>query len=244
MGKFYSATIIEDNPTLRGTRLTNWFSQFEGITVELYDFEFNQNEHYIGPKITVDGTDIEIFLGIHPSAITWSYVWVKNNIVPESASRMEYKAAGGGSNFGIVATAYIDENCIILSACQNVNGFEVIIPKTSNDKRLLGYGRISIGSISGTNYFLDASSLTYEEVTDTARVPYKYTNMFPYVATAGTIDFTNEAFFINGADYKSFITETLKECSTVSLLSTQSLPTGNCVALGAHCLAPLDEEGE
>lgn len=242
MGKFYSATIIEDNPTLRGTRLTNWFSQFEGITVELYEFELNVNEHYIGPKITVDGTDIEIFLGIHPNAVTWSYVWVKNNIVPEGATRIEYKASGGGNNFGVVATAYIDENCIVLSACQNVNGFEVIIPKTSNGKRLLGYGRISIGSISGTNYFLDASSLTYEEVTDTARARYTYTDMFPFVAIAGTIDFTNEAFFVNGIGYKSFITETLKECSAVSLLSTQSLPTGNCVALGAHCLAPLDEE--
>jgi hypothetical protein len=244
MGKFYSATIIEDNPTLRGTRLANWFSQFEGITVELYDFELTQNEHYIGPKITVDGTDIEIFLGIHPNATTWSYVWVKNNIIPEGATRLEYKAAGGGYNFGVVATAYIDENCIVLSACQNFNGFEVIIPKTSNDKRLLGYGRIGIGNISGTNYFLDASSLTYEEITDTARVPYKYINMFPYNAEAGTIDYTVGGIFVDGAQFKHFKSEALVECSTVSLLTTQSLIIGNCIALGTHCLAPLDMEEE
>lgn len=244
MGKFYSATITEDNPTLRGTRLANWFSQFDGITVELYDFALTQNEHYIGPKITVDGTDIEIFLGSHLNAVTWSYVWVKNNIVPEGATRLEYKASGGGNNFGVVATAYIDENCIVLSACQNFNGFEVIIPKTSSGKRLLGYGRISIANISGTNYFLDASSLTFEDIDDTARIPYRYINMFPYNAEAGTIDYTIGGIFVDGAQFKHFKTEALVECSTVSLLTTQSLIIGNCIALGTHCLAPLDMEEE
>lgn len=233
MGKFYT-TKFPSRDIPRITQLSDWFNAFDGITSEVVDVTV-ENIQFTGAKVTIDGTDIEVYLGDRPTAITNSYAYIKLGDYTLASQR----TTGGGSETGINATAYIDENCILLCACQNVNGFEILYTKTKDNKYILG-GKVSV---NGNSLIIDdIKNLTYIEIGDASHSPHYYTDMFPYTAIAGTIDFTNEASFVNGNNYKIFSTEALKECSTVTLLSGQSLPTGNCVALGAHCLAPLDDE--
>ena len=244
MGKFYTAAISSMDPTARATSISEWFNSLDGVSSEVIDYTYSGNT-YKSANITIDGTDIEMLFGLLNNRVGTSVVHAYNG---EAALVSDYYITGADGNVTDAKLyAYIDDNCILLSAFQSNSynpsdvDIQVVYLKTSDNKHLVGYTALS-NAITGRNVdFADISLLTFEDVDDTARVPYKYTNMFPYVATAGTIDFTNEAFFVNGTGYKSFITEALKECSTVTLLSTQSLPTGNCVALGAHCLAPLDE---
>lgn len=243
MGKFYSASIAVTDATARVTSISNWFNNLEGVSSELVDYTYN-SVTVRAAKITIDDTDIEILFGLVPSHYGTSIVHVFNTedkkLIPDSC-----ETGNDGTTTNAQLYAYIDDNCVLLSLYQSntynptTNGFQVVYVKTSDDKHLVGYFRFSARN---SDMYADMPTLTFEDVDDSARVPYNYTNMFPYVATAGTIDFTNEAFFVDGNNVRAFSTEALKECSTVTMLSTQSLPTGNCVALGAHCLAPLDDE--
>ena len=241
MGKFYSAKFTVEDSTARITSISNWFNALDGITSEVIDYEFNGNA-YKAAKISIDNTPIEVLFGVKTTNANHTVVYAKNGdiyLINNTATTKSEQQLGT-----VNAYAYIHENIVLIGIKHMKyydsganNGVEILYLKTSENKYLIGYYR------NGTNDgFVDISSMTFEDVDDTARVPYNYTNMFPYVATAGTIDFITEGFFVDGNQYKHFETDTLRECSTVSLLSTQSLPTGNCVALGAHCLAPLDEE--
>ncbi len=245
MGKFYSTLISATDVTQRATSISNWIDNLEGFSSTVVSYS-SSGSVFTSAKITLDDTNIEVLFGIGANNINGTTVYVKNGdikLLPDN------KKGPSGAVADIYIGAYIDENCRFLSirqrqALNESNGVEVLYLTTSTGNNLIGYGKNDTGTSSNpidSRDVLDVSSLVFEDVDDSARVPYKYTNMFPYVATAGTIDFTNEAFFINGG-YKKFATDALKECSTVTLLSGQSLPTGNCVALGVHCLAPLDEE--
>ena len=110
---------------------------------------------------------------------------------------------------------------------------------TDAGKTLIGYG----GNTTNTE-MVDISTLTFEDVTDTARIAYTYTNMFPYEADSGSLDFLAQAYFVNGG-VRKFTSTILKECSTVSILSTGSMPNPLPFhfAIGAHCLVPLDQGG-
>lgn len=240
MGKFYTAAITSMDPIARATSISEWFNNLDGVSSELIDYTYN-NVSFKSANITIDDTDIEILFGICASDRGISISHLKNGednyLIPDTYTSGSTQAVTDAKLY-----AYIDDNCIMLSVYQSnsynpsTNGVEIIYVKTTDNKYLIGYHKHNTQSMD----YVDISSLIFEDVDDTARVPYTYTNMFPYVAIAGTIDFTNEAFFVNNG-YRKFTTDNLKECSTVSLLSTQSLPTGNCVAIGAHCLAPLDD---
>lgn len=242
MGKFYSASIAVMDPSARITSISEWFNDLDGVSSEVIDYTYSGNT-FKSAKITIDDTNIEILFGLISNRIGTSVVHVYNTSDKKLISD-SYETGNDGTTTNAQLYAYIDDNCILLSLYQSntynptTNGFQVVYVKTSNDRHLVGYFRFYERN---SNMFVDMPTLTFEDVDDSARVPYKYTNMFPYVATAGTIDFTNEAFFVNNG-VRAFSTDALKECSTVTLLSGQSLPTGNCVALGVHCLAPLDEE--
>jgi len=245
MGKFYDAAITTTDPIARATSISEWFNNLDGVSSELIDYTYSGNT-YKSANITIDGTDIEMLFGLLNNRVGTSVVHAYNG---EAALISDYYITGtDGTVTDAKLYAYIDDNCILLSAFQSNSynpsdvGIQVVYLKTSDNKHLVGYTALS-NAITGRNVdFADISLLTYEDVDDTARIPYKYTNMFPYVAAAGTIDFITKGFFVDGNQYKQFETEALRECSTVTLLSGQSLPTGNCVALGAHCLAPADEE--
>ncbi len=247
MGKFYSAAIATTDPLERVTSISEWFNNLEGISSEVIDYTYN-NATYKSANITIDGTDIEMLFGILNGRLGTVVVHARNGettILPDS-----YENGADGRVLPAKLYAYIDDNCIVLSVFQandynpSDNGIEIVYLKTLDNKNLIGYIVLSYDTTGRYVDFANISSLTFEEVTDTSRVPYKYINMFPYNAEAGTIDYTIGGIFVDGAQFKHFKTEALVECSTVSLLTTQSLIIGNCIALGTHCLAPLDMEEE
>jgi hypothetical protein len=102
---------------------------------------------------------------------------------------------------------------------------------------LIGYKELLTDS-----QYVDISTLTFEETSDLSRTQFSYTNMFQYTSVSGSLDYLGQAYFVNGNNLKKFTTDILRECSTVTLLSTASLSDGNWLAIGAHCLAPLDSE--
>ena len=235
MGKFYNAQITVRDPQALAESISNFFNNLDGVTSEVIEYTYSSNTYYTA-DIKIDGTDIELYCGCQGS-LTFLTKLINGDITYLSDRTNSHSDAPK-----TIVSAYIDDACIMLYCYSqirfDVQGIQVMYVKTSDDKRLVGYNRYITGVYDYN--FLDISTLTFEDLADTARIPHTYTNMFPYTAVAGTIDFTNEGFFINNG-IRKFSTTALKECSTVTLGSTQSLPVGNCIALGAHCLAPLDE---
>ena len=121
-------------------------------------------------------------------------------------------------------------------------GIEVAIVNVSNSNVLVGY---KVNTSNPVQQFVDISELTFENVSDSARIQYSYTNMFPYESNPGTLDFLAQSYFVNNG-VRVYMSDLLKECSTLSLLTTASLPypLGNHIAVGAHCIVPITvEEG-
>ena len=237
MGKFYTAK-FPGTDISRIEQVSNWFNAFEEfssevITVTVDDIEF------IGAEIGINGTSIKMFLGDQSGALTRSYSYVKNGDIILGS----HLTLGGGEETGINVSAYIDEKCILLCACQNHNGPQVMYTRTVGGDYLVGYKTDVNGN---TNIIADISSMTFEELSDTSRTPYTYANMFPYTATSPTLDFLTKAYFKNGLKYASFTSDILKSCSTISLLETASLPDslGPHMAIGAHCIVPVDIDEE
>ena len=248
MGKFYSASISTTDPTERATSISNWFDNLDGVSAETLDYEYDSNT-YKSVNISIDNTSIELLFGIKSNNVGTSVVHANNgeNVLISDI----YKTGDNSATTDAKLYAYIDADCIMISVCQSntynptTNGIELVYVKTSNDKHLIGY---YVHNTRGV-FFADIASLTFEDVSDNARLHHSYTNMFPFAAISGQVDFLNQAYFVNanpgssGAT-KSFKVDILRECSTVSLLSTISLPDPlpNHVAFGAHCIAPLDNE--
>lgn len=245
MGKFYTANFTVEDPTSRATSISEWFNNLDEITSELIDYEHNDST-YKAAKITIDGTPIEVLFGVKTADAKDTVVYAKNgdiylinNILP----------SGPDSGIGVVNTyAYIHENIVLIGIKYMThypvaanNGIEVLYLKTLENKYLIGYYR------NGTNDgFIDISSMTFEEISDSSRTPYTYANMFPYTATPPSLDFLTKAYFKNGLDYVSFTSDILKSCSVMSLLETASLPDplGPHMAIGAHCIVPVDIDEE
>jgi hypothetical protein len=248
MGKFYDASVSVTDPAERATSISNWFNNLEGISSEVIDYEYDDNT-YKAANIVIDGTDISILFGIKSDAVGTSVVHAYNGEDKVLISDT-YATGNDGNTTAAKLYAYIDDNCIMLSVCQSnstANGVEIIYVKTADNKYLVGYYRHSTQNV----YFVDISSLTFEEINDSARLIHSYTNMFPFAAILGQVDFLNQAYFVQANPgvsnaYKSFKVDILKECSTVTLLSTVSLPypLNNHLAIGAHCIVPLDDEEE
>lgn len=248
MGKFYSASISATDPSERATSISNWFDNLDGVSAETLDYEYDSNT-YKSVNISIDNTDIELLFGIKSNSIGTSVVHAnngENELISDT-----YKTGADGNVTDAKLYAYIDDDCIMVSVCQSntynptTNGIELVYVKTSNNKHLVGYYTHATQNV----FFADIASLTFEEVGDDARLHHSYTNMFPFAAISGQVDFLNQAYFVNAnpgssGSTKSFEVDILRECSTVSLLSTISLPDPlpNHVAFGAHCIAPLDDE--
>lgn len=233
MGKFYTAKFTGDDIS-RIDQVSSWFNAFDGITSEVVTVTVG-NIDFVGAKVSIDGTGIEMFLGDVSDSVTRSHSYIKN----EDTVLASNTVTSGGSETGINVSAYIDEKCILLCACQNVNGPQVMYTRTVGEDYLVGYKTNVNGN---TNIIVDISSMVFEEVSDSSRTPYTYANMFPYTADGAALDFLTNAYFKNGLNYKSFTSDILKECSTISLLSTASLPEplGPHLAIGAHCIVPVD----
>ena len=249
MGKFYSATITTTDPTERATSISNWFNEFEGISSEVIDYEHDSNT-YASANVSINDTNVGMLFGIKNNAVGTSVVHVNNG----SDELIEDTVVSGANSSVTNAKlyAYISEDCIMLSVFQgnsynpSYNGVEIVYVKTSDNKHLIGYYLLSTNSD-----FADISLLKFKDVADSVGLIHSYTNMFPFAAIAGQVDFLNQAYFVQANPgtanaTKSFRVDVLRECSTVTLLSTVSLPypLNNHLAIGAHCIVPLDDEEE
>lgn len=241
MGVYDNVTITTGDRDARLDSLATYLNGLDGITAEVYideDWDVSYDTHPHGVLFSFDGTSIQGFYGYFRD-LNYNAIWLKNGnewLIPHTIYDPYYSATN------LMAHVYIDEHCSIIAIKDTMNdraGLEVML-LTIGSKKLVGYKYWS-----GSQTFYDISSMTFEDIEDTIRVLYSYTNMFPYSAPAGQLDFINQAYFVNGNNVKKFTTEFLKECSAVNLLSSASLPAplGNFIAIGAHCLAPLDEEG-
>ena len=199
------------------------------------------NDTYTGVNFSFVDTDISGFFGYFSLPYTGCQLKIGENtnlIDPVSHSYM------GSANLAI--NSYIDDNCTYLAIKdlqQQHGGVEVMILKLSETKTLIGYKDLYNVASEVTYEVADISALTFKDISNIEGISYTYTDMFPYTAAGGTIDFLAQSYFVNGG-VRKFQSNFLRECSTITLKSTASLPDGNYVALGAHCLAPLDEEVE
>lgn len=190
---------------------------------------------YTGASFELAGTDISGFFGYN--GLSYTACCLKNGdneLIPNTARN-------NSSETNLAVNTYIDDNCIYIAINDlqaNKTGLELMLLNISSSKVLIGYKELNTA-----DEIADISTLIFEDISDTARVQYTYTNMFPYVAISGTIDFLAQSYFVNGG-VKKFQSNLLRECSTVTIKSTVSLPDGNYIALGAHCLAPRDDEEE
>lgn len=201
------------------------------------------HEGYTGFYFYFDGTSIIGFYG-YQDAMHNVHLWLKNGdtylISPWTSDNIY------GAQEQMIVHSYVDENLTLLSFRDLQlfrSGMEVALLTIDASTKLIGYAR-NISTDNPPSTFLDISTLTFENISDVTRQPLTYTNMFPYAAPAGTLDFLAKGYFVNNG-VRKYTSEFMKECSTVNLLSTASLPypLNNHLAIGAHCIVPLDDEG-
>lgn len=240
MGVYNNLNISTTDITQRATLAAAFLNGFDGITAEVYEYEYESNT-FVGIRFSFDETNIEGFYGYRDSCY-YGCGWYRNGdiyyINPFQEGRRD---EGVGSAF--IIHAYSDSHCKLISLKDNGrwrSGIEVMAVTDTSSNELVGYYKYP--TIYDT--FVDISSLTFEKIDDPVRLPSTYTNMFPYSAPAGTLDFLAKSYFVNNG-VRRYSSELMKECSTVSLLSTVSLPypLNNHLAIGAHCIVPLDNEG-
>ena len=238
MGVHNRVVIDDTTASSRIDSLIQFLNNTDGITAEAKTEEIS-SDNYDGVLYAFDGADILCFFGYKTGGLLHTACWVKNG------ENTIYGPVTNGNDFvdptDLAINTYISDECKIVSindASTSRGGLETILIGINN-AQLIGYGgNTTIAEL------VDISSLTFKDVADTAGIQYTYANMFPYAANAGTLDFLAQSYFVNGG-VRKFTSTFMMECSTVSLGSTVSLtnPLGNHLAIGAHCLVPLDQGG-
>lgn len=245
MGTYYDTNIYGNNLTEINTNIVNYLNNIEGISAELYD-DIASDKTYYGFVIRYNDSNLEIFLGRSTDSFVITRSWVKNGDVYISGP---YDTTGSidGLNWCSLKI-YVDGTFILFNACYisnrggTPNGLgacnSAFITMENSDKLIGYYPGVSTKEIQ------DISTLIFENINDPARIQYSYANMFPYTANSGTLDFLAQSYFTNNG-VRRYTTKLLKECSTVNLLSTVSLPDplGNHLAIGEHCIVPITVEG-
>ena len=198
------------------------------------------DEGYTGFYFHFDGTSVIGFYGYFSNNVR---LWLKNG---DTYLISPWTSDTSGAQDQMVVHSYVDDNLILLSFRDLQayrSGMEVALLTIDEYTKLIGYARNATTEYN-LSTFLDISTLTFENISDVTRQPLSYTNMFPYAAPAGTLDFLAKGYFVNNG-VRKYTSEFIKECSTVNLLSTASLPypLNNHLAIGAHCIVPLDDEG-
>ena len=229
MGVYNDIEITTQDITQKFTSAANYLDSLPGITAEVVTFQVS-SDSYTGVRYSFDETDVVCTYACKSSDNHWRYHEVKNgDAVLATGSNWS------NNNVSIKIYSYVDDNCTFIYILET-NTYSLNTTLVSiNSTKLIGYGTS-----------MDVSTLTFEDIDDSIRIPYHYSNMFPYAAPPGQLDFIAQGYFVNGNSVKKFTSTLLKECSTVNILSTASLPypLGNHLAIGAHCLVPLDAEEE
>ncbi len=240
MGVFGSTIFSNGNASERASLLANYLNQLDGITAETETITVS-SDSYTGAKFTIDEIDVTGFLGFNSSCQTTA-AYIKNN----NTDTYLYNPTASGNTFqhwtNVKIYYYLDDDIKLINVGDLMNGYrfklELMSVTTTTSTKLVGY-KVEAG---GADIFFDISTLTFEDSLSDSRAAYTYTNMFPYYALPGTIDFVASGFFTNNSGFKKYICESMRECSTVGLLSTQALFLGSHLAIGTHCLVPIDEE--
>ena len=191
---------------------------------------------YTGVEFSINGTTISGFVGWNASEQRHKYFRLNNGDITLMGGVRQKTLFMDG----VKVHVYDDSGCVVISLGDTHFGFEFMVADIEGGDKIVGYYE------KPDNYksFVDISSLAFERTNDTLRVVCAYTNMFPYAANPGTLDFLAQAYFVNSG-VRRYTSKVLKECSTVVLLSTVSLPQplNNHLAIGAHCIVPLDNQG-
>lgn len=241
MGVYNTEEVTSAVLSERAQQMQSFFNSIEGITSEVATFEYEDNS-YLGVKVnipTIENSSIEAFFGNSTTGADDICVSYIKNGDRYLLSPLVYD----GNKGNIKLKSYVDEKCIMLAAAEIGtlgNGFEIVYVNTSNNRYLVGY---NTSRINNNNGYVDISNLSFQDRDSISGTVYTYTNMFPYTAPSGYIDFLGQSYFVNGG-VKKYIVDILRECSTVDLLSSPSLTDGTFVALGTHCLAPVETEVE
>lgn len=198
------------------------------------------DEGYTGFYFHFNGTSVIGFYGYFSNNVR---LWLKNG---DTYLISPWTSDTSGAQDQMIVHSYVDDNLILLSfrdLHSYRSGMEVALLTIDEYTKLIGYAR-NTSTDNPPSTFLDISTLTFENISDVTRQPLSYTNMFPYAAPAGTLDFLAKGYFVNNG-VRKYTSEFMKECSTIDLLSTASLPypLNNHLAIGAHCIVPLDDEG-
>jgi len=231
----YNSVVVSTGHDDRINSLINYLNNLSGISAESAEETFNEVD-FTGALFSIDGTNIQGYFGYN-SDTTVTYTWLKNGDIYLLSQRKR----GSGTAGNLTIHSYIEDGCSLISLYDShtdADGLEFVLVRTTNSSNLIGYKRFDSAT------FQDISGLTFENILDTARIAYSYTNMFPYEAPPGTLDFLAQSYFVNNG-IRKYTSTVLKECSTVTILSTVSLPTplNNHLAIGAHCIVPIDEGG-
>ena len=241
MGVYNTLEITSSNPSDRIGGIQEFFGSIEGITSTVDEYT-NEGVTYSAVKInipTIENTSIELLFGTTSDDILNTIVYIKNGDRYLLSPTVD-EASGTAGN--IKVHSYIDDDCKMLTVCQlGNNGFELVYTKTDNNRYLVGYNATKL--TNNTIGYVDISTLNFEDRDSISGIVYTYTNMFPYTAPAGYIDFLGQSYFVNGGERK-YVVDILRECSTVALLDSPTLNDGRFVALGTHCLAPVEDEVE
>lgn len=233
----YNTVSINTSFSDRVNSLVNYLNNLNGVSAELASETYDSAE-YTGALFGLANSAVSGFFG-YTQNLKNTYIWIKNGetyLVPQGV-----RSAGINGSGTLTIHSYIDNECVLIDMYDthyNSDAVSLILVRTKDGSRLVGYLRDYNAS------FADISTLTFEDVNDSARVQYTYTNMFPYSAAPGTLDFLTQSCFVNNG-IRRYISELLKECSAVNLLDTVSLPAplGNHLAIGAHCIVPIEEGG-
>lgn len=249
MGVFKNVIIETTDPSERVNAIDTWINQnFTDVRSEILDDYMHDDAAYICSKITFTNSDAEILFGYiksSPVGVPCSHAlyYVKKDQYIDFVSETEKHTSNNNVN-NVTINAYVDTNCIVFAINElhgGKPGCELALVNCTDSIKTIGFYNMVTPSTITTDQYVDISNLTFRQVSDISNVPYAYTNMFRYTAPAPTIDFLGQAYFTNN-NVKRFTTDILKECSTVTMLSTVSLMDGNYIALGAHCLAPVGGE--
>lgn len=114
-----------------------------------------------------------------------------------------------------------------------------IVELKNSDNTYLSYNAVE--ARLGFNYY-NIENIRFTDIIGTFDSAIK-SPMFSYEARTGYLDFISHSTFVEG-NVKAFTSTDIYDCTTVNFGDTLSLKDGaNFLAIGAHSMVRLDEEG-
>lgn len=242
MGVYDNTLITTTNQAERSAEIVAFLNTVSGVTAEEATVSISDTD-YLGAKFTFENNKLEGFYG-YSGDCRYTGIYLKDilndeYLISPVSGGNNYSSAVGNVKIHVYTNIANDEqNATLIQIADQLEAYTYKMEVMS----LHIDGDVLVGYATTSHTYTDISSLTFKNISLNNGVTYSYTNMFQYTSVSGSLDYLGQAYFVNGNNLKKFTTDILRECSTVTLLSTASLSDGNWLAIGAHCLAPLDSE--